>query len=151
MFCSANISGYTVSQFTCILQALKIVVATSTFGMGLEAPDVEIIIHYGPLNSMEEYIQESGRFGRDNRRALAILYHTGTDFSGFKKVNDDITSYCRNASKCRRQVIMQTFDPSCTAKKPAPVHLCCDICEVSVRVFPFQISCNMRRFIKYRN
>ena len=50
----------------------------------MDAPDVETVIHYGPPNSKEEYVQESGR-GKDNRRPLANLYHTGIDFSGFKR------------------------------------------------------------------
>ena len=42
--------------------------------MGLDAPDVGRIIHYGPSDSAEAFIQETGRCGCDGRDSLAMLY-----------------------------------------------------------------------------
>ena len=52
---------------------LRIVCATVAFGMGVDCPDVEHIIHLGAPNDTESYIQETGRGGRDGRLCLASL------------------------------------------------------------------------------
>ena len=48
---------------------LRVVVATSAFGMGLDVPDVHVVMHWGPTHTctIEKYIQESGRCGRDGK------------------------------------------------------------------------------------
>ena len=52
---------------------LCIVIATIAFGMGLDCPNVQRIIHWGPLSDLESYIQETGRAGRDGQAATATL------------------------------------------------------------------------------
>lgn len=118
-----------ISQFTTKCSNLKVVICTSAFGLGMDAPDVYNVIHWGPPSTIEEYVQECGRCGRDGKNATALLYHTGTDFTGFKNVSSCIKSYCQNNDVCRRQGLMQVFDPSCIVTKPVPLHMCCDICS----------------------
>ena len=40
--------------------SLRIIVATTAFGMGIDCPDIAQVIHWGPLHTIEEYVQESG-------------------------------------------------------------------------------------------
>jgi RecQ family ATP-dependent DNA helicase len=57
---------------------IRFLIATSAFGMGLDIPDIRLVIHLQHPFSVEEYMQGFGRAGRDGRRSLAVLFFNGT-------------------------------------------------------------------------
>ncbi|HIV63094.1 MAG TPA: RecQ family ATP-dependent DNA helicase [Candidatus Butyricicoccus avistercoris] len=57
----------------------KIMIATSTFSMGIDVPDIELVVHYNSPISMTDYIQQIGRAGRDGRTAHCVLMYNKSD------------------------------------------------------------------------
>lgn len=57
----------------------RVMVATNAFGMGIDKPDVRIVIHVDMPDSPEAYFQEAGRAGRDGQKAYAVLLYAKSD------------------------------------------------------------------------
>ena len=79
---------------------VRVMVATNAFGMGIDKPDVSMVIHPDAPNSIEEYFQEAGRAGRDGNQAYAVLLYEEDDAHKLK---------CRVASSFPEKELIRTI------------------------------------------
>lgn len=69
---------------------IRVMVATNAFGMGIDKPDVRVVIHIDCPDSLEAYFQEAGRAGRDGQRSYAVLlYNTSDKHKLNKRIEDN--------------------------------------------------------------
>jgi ATP-dependent DNA helicase RecQ len=66
-------------QTAWIKEEKRIIVSTNAFGMGIDKPNVRVVVHLDLPDSIEAYFQEAGRGGRDEKRAYAVLLYETSD------------------------------------------------------------------------
>ena len=68
---------------------VRVMVATNAFGMGIDKPDVRVVLHIDCPDSLEAYFQEAGRAGRDGQKAYAVLLYNDADHRKLdKRISD---------------------------------------------------------------
>ena len=103
---------------------LRVVIATTAFGMGIDIADICQIINWGLPSTLEEYVQETGRCGRDGRPSVARAY-TGNRARGAEK---QILDYELNEVVCRRKLLFKIFFMFSESDVTVEGLDCCDIC-----------------------
>jgi len=91
-----------------------ILISTSAYGMGMDKPDIRTIIHIDVPYSVEGYLQESGRAGRDGKTAQAILVYSTQDLHYGLCLKDDLQKRCYERllqyvyakDRCRREYLL---------------------------------------------
>lgn len=66
-------------------EGVRVIVATNAFGMGIDKPDVRLVVHLDLPDTIEAYFQEAGRAGRDEKPAFAVLLYNGEDKTKARK------------------------------------------------------------------
>ena len=67
----------------------RIIIATKAFGMGIDKSDVRLVLHYNPPQTIESYVQEAGRAGRDGEVAQSIIFYNKGDGAMMKKTIEE--------------------------------------------------------------
>jgi ATP-dependent DNA helicase RecQ len=66
--------------------SIRVMVATNAFGMGIDKPDVRLVVHMTAPDSIEAYFQEAGRAGRDGRKSFAVLLWSNHDKASLNRM-----------------------------------------------------------------
>ena len=114
-----------------------ILCATCAFGLGVDCPGVRSVVHLDPPPSIEAYVQESGRAGRDGKPCRALMLYGAEDLntkgrSNMDKRHTDLLTAFLSTENCRRASLMSLFSPEET-HPPCGI---CDVCTDSVQQGP---------------
>lgn len=110
------------------LSVLRVVIATSALGMGVDFKGVNQVINYGPPRNIEDYMQAFGRAGRDGSQAHSIILYHGRQLQG---LSYEMLQYVSSKSRqCMRVKLLHLFDGEKT-QPLGPKHACCSFCALS--------------------
>ncbi len=105
----------TQKQARWIKNEVRVIVATNAFGMGIDKPDVRLVVHMDLPDSIEAYFQEAGRAGRDLRKAYAVILLQPSDpetlIEKSKKSYPEVT-YIRHIYQCLINYFQLAFGSS---------------------------------------
>lgn len=123
--------------------SIRLVIATSALGMGVNLPNIKRIVMFGVPESMESYLQAVGRGGRDGSEVLSIMFYHAYHLC---HCDPTMRAFVKNKVNCRRGEILQFFNEK--IEKPSILHKCCDVCskQCNCGVCPeemFQISSDL--------
>jgi len=102
---SDTLRQYVMTEFRKPNSVIRILIATVAFGLGIEIPDIGLVIHWGKLSSVMTYWQQVGRCGRDGTSARAIWYAKSVTCGK----DTDIVRQIKAQSVCVRQVVLDAF------------------------------------------
>jgi ATP-dependent DNA helicase RecQ len=116
-----------------------ILVATCAFGMGVDKADIRTVIHRDCPPSVEAYLQESGRAGRDGQPSKAVLLWGPEDEQSLKRARSEadrtrlrqLFRYAQSASPCRRAQLLGLLNYE--GETAAPESDCCDVCNKTAK------------------
>ncbi len=128
----------------------RVLVATNAFGMGIDLPDIRLIVHFQTPGSLEAYYQEAGRAGRDGEPARCLLFFGRGDLATQRRLAESRTSSAALdrrrvdalaemeryavSDRCRHRALVSYF----TGREDEPECGRCDVCrdEVVDRALP---------------
>ncbi|MCL2319052.1 MAG: RecQ family ATP-dependent DNA helicase [Treponema sp.] len=116
-----------------------VLVATCAYGLGIDKANIRTVIHRDCPPSVEAYLQESGRAGRDGEASEAVLLFGPEDDRSLARAKTEadkkritrLMAYARDASHCRREALLDLLDYE--GEKDSPGSACCDVCEKTSR------------------
>ena len=121
-----------LQSFITICSNLRLIFATSAFGLGIDCPNIRRVYHWGPPNDLDTYVQESGRAGRDGQQSEAILL-----YGRMREHTSDKMQQYAITQKCRRVTLFKDFLLGEQVDSISPGCKCCDVCTISCQC----ISC----------
>jgi ATP-dependent DNA helicase RecQ len=112
--------------------------STSAYGMGVDKPDIRTVVHAHVPPSVEAYLQESGRAGRDGKPSRAILLSSPDEEEHAMRLTDAVArhrfdrmlGYAQQTRECRRNTLLSLIG------QPGVACSGCDVCDGTARSGP---------------
>ena len=120
---------------------VRVICATIAFGMGIDKPDVRFVHHLCCPKTLENYLQESGRAGRDGDVAKCVLWYRRQDVmrvspmvhesnhKALPKLYSFVRHYCESHLVCRRKIFADAFGEGKTFDASTHCSRRCDVCS----------------------
>ena len=105
---------------------LRVLICTNAFGIGVDCQGVRTVLHWGPPQDLEAYLQEIGRGGRDGKQTRAHLCYNKKSLAF---CDHTMHEFCASTT-CRRHFIMSHFVESYSSAIMGSCK-CCDVCKQS--------------------
>ena len=106
---------------------IRLVFATSAFGMGVDVPGITRVWHVEPPTEMDDLVQQLGRAARGNgETATHTLFFSG---HGLRDVSPAVKEYALNTETCRQKAMSKFFGIEERAQTLVPRGHCCDLCK----------------------
>ena len=107
---------------------VTVVLCSTSFSMGLDVRSVHTVVHFGPAHDLDDYLQESGRAGRNpSVKCNAVLLRYKNCLSS-QNISKEMKEFVKR-SDCRRLALLKPFSENSQSLQPA--HDCCDNCTVN--------------------
>ena len=118
-----------------LLNTEAVLCSTCAFGMGVDKADVRTVIHRDCPPSVEAYLQESGRAGRDGEQSMAVLLWGPDDEKALERAKNEadkkrlaaVLDYARDNKNCRRHSLLALLNYDGGGE--VPENNCCDVCH----------------------
>jgi ATP-dependent DNA helicase RecQ len=125
-----------------------VLIATCAYGMGVDKADIRTVVHRDCPPSVEAYLQESGRAGRDGKPSAAVLLWgpPSTDEMQIRRAKTErdkqritaLLQYGRDTDHCRREALLALLNYDSNGESP-PEH-CCDVCDHNMGIAPMAMG-----------
>ena len=102
----------------------RVVFATNALGLGIDVKGLHAVVHWGPVNTLESYMQEIGRCGTDGVQSRAISYYHGDQ--QLQHIDSEMPQYLFDSDTCRRKLLLLHF--GAPPVQPETQNQCCDVC-----------------------
>jgi ATP-dependent DNA helicase RecQ len=118
---SEELKAKIISNFIQSNTATRIVTCTEAFALGLDCRDIRQVVHYGAAKTVESYIQETGRAGRDGEQSRAVLLPINSKF-----LSKQVSCYHKQVTYLRSYLFETCLASQITIVSPKC--RCCTIC-----------------------
>jgi superfamily II DNA helicase RecQ len=137
------------------VEAGGMIVATCALGAGIDIPDVRLVLHVGRPRSLRDFVQESGRAGRDGSvsRSIIVAQECRTKVPSVSPEQEDINEYIGKSVGCRRAILSRVMDGVLNRTECMAEEADCDLCyskKISYKNQPAPCAEDDARVQEYR-
>ena len=116
----------------------RVVLCSTSFSMGLDVKGVNTVVHYGACNDLDDYLQESGRAGRQQSEKCHAIIMKYKQCLSSQNITIDMKEFIKTKA-CRRKILLKPFTDGLTVIEN---HNCCDNCAAECSCLCNSEPCN---------